>query len=740
LSIRRESYLTLGLFLTGFTGSIVQIIMVRELIVTFYGNEFSLGLIYFNWLVMVAVGSLISSRVVKGMSRLHFAVLQILLSTLLPLQILLARSMRSLLGVEYGVAVGIIPIFYSSLITLAPICLLVGFQFVLGCKLYPGNGGASIGRAYLCETSGSAAGGLTFAYILVYYINHVEAASYLAILNLISAILIQGPGRKSILSVLTGLLLLLNIYSLASGASTRLNELSTGWRWRGCDLVDSRDSVYGNIAVTRIEGQYNFYNNGLLMFTSPDPDVVSVEESAHFPMLIHPSPRRILIIGGGVGGAIDEILKHPVEEVYYTEPDPLIIQVGKKYAPTQAFQSPKVKVEYVDGRYFVKGSKGGFDVIISRLPPPSTLQLNRFYTEEFFKEILNLMESDGVFSLTLPSSEAYMSVEMKRHNDCIHATLDNVFASSIAVRGDKTVYLASPAKISYDPETLIQRFRTRGLDTKLLNENYIRYKQGLAKSTIDTNIDLRVNRDMEPIACYYNIVLWNVMYHPELKILFEAVTEQTLWLMIISLSAILIFISTCRRGRLTETAVTVAILTTGVAGMTLNIILIYAFQSLYGYIYHAIAILTASFHIGLALGAAAMNRLLERLRKPIYTLTKSELAVCISPLIILSTLTILFQTSHTRTVIVFPILNILTGFIVGVEFPLASVACLSLGKVELGKVAGTLYTSDLIGACIGTVMAGVFLIPLLGITQTCLGILTLNLTSLALILAVRKTV
>ncbi|MEM3430393.1 MAG: hypothetical protein QXI59_00275 [Candidatus Bathyarchaeia archaeon] len=738
MSTRREIYLILGLFLMGFTGSIFQILIVRELIVTFYGNELSLSLIFLNWMVMVAFGSIISTRMVKGESRNHFAIAQILISILIPIQILFARGLRSLLGVEEGIVLGIIPTFYSSLLTIAPISILVGSQFILGCKLYAGDGGVSIGKVYLYEASGAAAGGFTFAYILVHYTNPLEAASYLAILNLLSALLIQGPARKSILGILTVILLTINVYALSSGYSSRLHEISTGWRWMGYNIIDSQDSIYGNIAVTEIEGQYNFFNNGLLMFTSPDPDIVSVEEAIHFPMLIHPTPRRVLIIGGGVGGLINEALKHPVEEIHYVEPDPLIIQIAERYESSKAHRDPKVKVEHVDARLFVKESEGGFDIIVMRLPPPSTLQLNRFYTEEFFKEVHRLMRRSGVFSLTLPSSEAYMSREMKRHNDCIHKTVGRVFASSIAIHGDQTVYLASPVNISYDTHILTDRFRMRALDTRLLNENYIKYKQNLVTSIIDLNEDLKVNNDMKPIACYYNIVLWNVMYYPELGSLFEAISERTLWLAVIGLSTLLVFISTGRRGRFTETAVSAAVLTTGFAGMTLNITLIYAFQSLYGYIYHAIAILTTSFNLGLVLGASTMNRLLKRLKKPIHTLAKLESMICIYSIIILFTLIVLFQTSHRYAVIVFPILNVMTGLIVGVEFPLASAVSLDLRGSRLERVAGRLYASDLLGACLGTVLAGVFLIPVLGIQQTCIGIFVLNLTSLALILSVKN--
>lgn len=113
------------------------------------------------------------------------------------------------------------------------------------------------------------------------------------------------------------------------------------------------------------------------------------EDLIHLSLLQHPAPRKVLLVGGGFQGAIDEILKHDVGEIYYLELDPKLIEVSQNYLLSQTrknLQNPKVKIIPIDARYFLRETENKFDLIISNLPDPSTALLNRFYSQEFFKK------------------------------------------------------------------------------------------------------------------------------------------------------------------------------------------------------------------------------------------------------------------------------------------------------------------------------------------------------------------
>jgi len=728
--------LIFALVLLGFTSVIAQVLLVRELIVTFYGNELSLGIIFFNWLVVVAAGALMARRLVPRLNRIHLSIVQMLISILLLMQIFLVRVIKSLLGVEHGVILGIIPIFVSSAIILAPLCLPIGFQFTLGCRIYAKNKKASeVGEVYVYDALGSTIGGAAFTYLLILYLQPFEIASYVALLNFGSAFILQFPYKNKLLGTI---LVALIVFSACAGplVAKDLNEVSSRLQWRGYDLIYYEHSIYGNVAVTKKDTQLTFFESGLLMSITPDPNFVFLEEQVHFPLLLHSTPKRILLIGGGIGGALDEILKHPVSDVYYIELDPLIVQVGRRHFPSAALDDPRVKVEHVDGRLFVRKAEEKFDVVIVNLPPPSTLQLNRFYSLEFFTDVREILSDDGILSVGVPSAEAYLSKEMKDHNGCIYATLKEVFHSVLVIPGDFTFFLASPSEVSYDTENIIQRLRERRIATKVLNEPYIVYKREKVESGIGLYESyVEVNRDIRPIGTYYNMVLWNVMFYPRAVAFFDLISHASLWFIILGLSIFLVCISMLRR-RSAGTTISIVTMASGFAAMTLSITLIFAFQVACGYVYQTIAVLVASFMTGLSIGAYAINKMMEKIRSSIVALTRIELMICAYCLLLIPILAFLFSSPRASTEVVYFILNGLAGFLDGLVFPLATKVYLK-ERGSVGDVAGNLYAVDLVGACIGAILTSVFLIPVLGIPQTCLAVFALNLVSLILLLNVR---
>ncbi|RHZ47145.1 hypothetical protein Glove_590g48 [Diversispora epigaea] len=97
------------------------------------------------------------------------------------------------------------------------------------------------------------------------------------------------------------------------------------------------------------------------------------EMITHLPMMSHPNPKNVLVIGGGDGGVLREIVKHEsVEEVTLCEIDETVINLSKKYLPKMSvgFNHPKVKVNIGDGFEYLKDKSSQFDVIITDSSDP----------------------------------------------------------------------------------------------------------------------------------------------------------------------------------------------------------------------------------------------------------------------------------------------------------------------------------------------------------------------------------
>jgi spermidine synthase len=169
----------------------------------------------------------------------------------------------------------------------------------------------------------------------------------------------------------------------------------------------------------------------------------------------------------------------------------------------------------------------------------------------------------------------------------------------------------------------------------------------------------------------------------------------------------------------------------------MSILLILSFQTLYGYAYGWIGLLVAAFMTGLALGSWMMNRDLQRSQDWTMTLIGLESFIALFCLLVIFILYFLYSSGKEPVnlwtdKIGFLLMNLLSGFWVGLEFPLSSM--IFAGSEEgVGRTAGILYASDLLGAWAGALLVGVIFIPVLGILLTCGGIILLKLSSLALL-------
>jgi spermidine synthase len=767
-----KRFLHFGFLLMGFTFTVTQGLLIRELLVAFFGNELSIGLILGSWLLLEAIGSGLLGRLAGrwGRTAASFAVLQILFALFLPLCLYAASISRSLAGAIPGEGVGLIPIFYSSFLILAPLALVDGAMFAFGVRAYAhltSNEVPSIGWVYVYEAVGGIGGGILFTFLFVPLLLSVQIALLLSVLNLLSASLILTSSypstRKRLLLSSLAVVLLLST-SLGLFLAPQVEEVQhwlAGQQWAGHNLVYSQNSVYGNVAVVRRETQYTFYADGIPILTAPVPDVVQSEEIVHFPMLFFPDrPRRALVLSGGVGGVLRELGKYPLEQIDYAELDPLLIEAVSEHATpltVSELSDPRMRVEYVDGRLLVRNRSwelarqlgAGYDLVIVNLPYPSTLQLNRFYTLEFYQMVRELMTEHGILIISCPGSLSYVSDELRDLNTMLHHTLQGAFPYVRPIPGDSTtLWLASSSDelTAAQVGTLIGRWEERGLESNLLTAPYLRhrfdqrYLNWFWEALGDKERAGRptINRDMHPVGLFYGLSYWNALFSPDLaRVLALADGLDWRFLGPLFLGCGLAYLAVLKlTGRGKGAVIPIVIAATGFTGMTADLVFVFAFQTLYGYVYHWIGLIIAAFLAGLSLGGLVMTRRLGRKGREKSTLLMLELAFVLYWALLPIALITLYS-GITRPLLfgsiqwILLFLNALAGFLVGSQFPLANQMWLK-GRQDQEGTAGVLYASDLVGAFIGSIAVSVILIPLLGIVETCLVAAIVKLSSLLL--------
>lgn len=135
-----------------------------------------------------------------------------------------------------------------------------------------------------------------------------------------------------------------------------------------------------------------------LMMTTEGDEYHYHEMIAHIPMMTHKNPETVLVIGGGDGGTVREVLKHDtVKKVVLCEIDGDVIEECKKYLPTIAckLDDPKVEVLVQDAIEYIKDKKNMFDVILIDSTDPMGPGEGLF-TDEFYTNVMNALREGGI--------------------------------------------------------------------------------------------------------------------------------------------------------------------------------------------------------------------------------------------------------------------------------------------------------------------------------------------------------
>ena len=188
----------------GLSGIVAQIVLLRELLVTFLGNELIIGIILANWMILEAAGSFAVGKAVERAKRkLELYVLfQICFSMALPFSIYQTRIIKNILFSTPGEAAGFAPILFSSFLILLPVAVPHGALFTLGCRNYSllfREDASSIGRVYVYETIGSIAGGLLITFLVIQNFHSFQIAFGISLLNTLISIFLLWPKHGSTL-------------------------------------------------------------------------------------------------------------------------------------------------------------------------------------------------------------------------------------------------------------------------------------------------------------------------------------------------------------------------------------------------------------------------------------------------------------------------------------------------------------------------------------------------------------
>lgn len=725
--------------LVGLAALVGQVLLLRELIVLFNGYDISVGIMLAAWLAWTALGALLAGWI--GSPRVPvrwlFGVAAVLCGLSLPITIWELRAARSVFAPVTGELLGPGPMLLVSLAALCIFCALSGALFALATRMYAHAQHIAqrmaVSYAYAWETAGAAAGGLLCSALLWGHLDAMQIATMVCVADLCMGIVVlfQCSGRRRMAAFAVAALAAL---AAAGWLGARMDAASQRWLWSGWNVLAARDSIYGRITVTEAGGMHGIYEDGAILTNVPDP--AAAEESAHFALLQHPAPRRVLLIGGGMNGSLAEALRHPsVERLDYVELDPTLPALFREEFPADfaVFSDPRVHLHGGDGRRFLQMSSARFDAILVNVPEPATAQWNRFYTVEFFRVARARLTADGLIALQLRASEEYISPQRAELLRCMRHTLEQVFPAVVVLPGDPVHLFGAlhAGMLTDDPHILIERLNARNLHPLYVAESSLPFRLSQERTNrlralLGATAGTPVNRDFRPIAYYFSGALWTSQFSARYSnwlrrgagVSWGALSAGLMGVILVILAAI------CGRAPARQRARAAAgwsALCGGYALMTVQIVLLLTFQCLYGYVYSALALVMGMFMAGVAVGTGVGIR---RVRKagPKQLLGASALiqglAACAPPGLMLCITLLAGSSAAAKSAWIAPasfaLLAFGSGIPGGAQFPLAAEIYCGLARHRQDALPAVVYALDLLGGCAGALLVSAFLAPLFG--------------------------
>ena len=766
------------MFCLGAFSTITQVVLTREMLVVFFGNELTIAAILASWLICVGTGASLArwtvDRVPGEAQRWMLVALSIALCGILPGQLLAVRALRGILGVAFGEYASLTRIVLGALAVCAPACLVTGFSFPVACAALersepdPGSDPRGVSRIYTWEALGSMLAGLGVTFVLLARFSPLAVVLTGVAMSALAVGLIIPRRRGPVFGILAATCLV-GIAVISPGWLGQMERGLDGIRWRafgvlsegtgsdeGVRLLHSEDSIYQNLAVTELAGQSTLYGNGEVLLTFPD--VHSDEHAMHFVMAQNPNAKRVLMLGANPLGELEEVLRYGIERLVYVEFDPGVVSALSAVHPERmraALSDPRLVCVTADGVRYLLGCDETFDVIIVNAPAPTTAAANRFYTVEFFRSVERVLAGDGFVFTSLEVSERLMD-DAAKLGGSLFQTLNHVFDTVLVTAESETRFLAGAqtAPLTFDRQTLYARSRGAGVETRFFRPEYF-----LGEDALEAEKRARVrqrfaeaggalNRSVQPVTYFNNLVVWSRFSGSGATGLLRrlrTLRARPIMAWIIAVGLLLLSVSCgvwcwvqilappgqARRGPSVwgRGMILLLLATTGACGMALEVLLIFVYQSLYGYVYSRIGLVVGLFMLGLVAGAPSGRWLASRGRRlTVCMLGSIEVLLlafaCMAPGVMRYA-----AESGRMGESMICLCVAAVGWAVGAEFPLAN-GMLRRAGASVGGAAALADASDHLGAAVGALLVGVLLLPVLGIGATGLVLASVKVSAL----------
>jgi len=509
----KSNILRVAIFATGLSGIVAEYIL-STLATYFLGNSvLQWTMIMSTMLFAMGIGSRVSRSLKKNLLE-KFIFIEFALSFLVCFSSLAVYTASAYSFYAGGLIYGL-----SMLIG-----FMIGMEIPLVMRLNNEFQSLRVNISSVLENDyyGSLAGGIFFAFVGLPYLGLTYTPIALGLVNFLVALGLLVVLWKEISSKLQ-----IRITSIASVVGIILISaffvakpiILFGEQKKYKDkIVYSEQSKYQKIVITQWKNDYWLYINGNQQLSSFD------EEMYHEP-LVHPvmsltkTPHNILILGGGDGCAVREILKYDaVKNITLVDLDPAMTNLGKeneilRKMNNNAFDSKKLQIINTDGYNFIENTDERYDVIIIDLPDPKTIEMSRLYSYEFYRKCYKHLRKHGVI-ITQAGSPYFASDAF----NCINKTMQKANFTTIPMHNQVVTlgewgWILGAKNISEENlKTALHSLTFDHLKTQWINNEGMKLLTSFGKDFFKKdNLEIKTNEIHDPVLYkYYLNGTWDV--------------------------------------------------------------------------------------------------------------------------------------------------------------------------------------------------------------------------------------
>ena len=380
---------------------------------------------------------------------------------------------------------------------------LVGLEIPLLTRILAQMSGTrrSIANVMSLDYIGALIGSVAFPLMLLPNLGLVRASFAIGLINILVALLNVAylrrylPDANRLLAVVIGVLVLL---ALLMFFGTRLTSMAQHNLYFD-QVIWKKQTPYQSLVMTNNwqRGDLRLFIDGHIQFSESD-------EHRYHEALVHPAmsypgrKERVLVLGGGDGLAIREVLKHDgVKQIDLVDIDPAMTDLGKNFQPLvrlnkAALADPRVKVFNTDAFVFINKPGPLYDRVILDFPDPHNEAIAKLYSEEFYTMLRRRLSPDAI--VATQSSSPFFS---RRTYWSVHATMAKVFA------GTRSFNLPIPAFGLWGFHIATMKADAKpgpiNIETRYLTDDVFKASQVFGKDTGPFDTPSPVNTIFEPV-------------------------------------------------------------------------------------------------------------------------------------------------------------------------------------------------------------------------------------------------